>query len=155
MFLYYVLAAVIIGVDQWTKYLTVAHIDLHEVVDVIPGVLSWMYIRNTGAAWSILEGKMWFFYLVTIVVVGVVVVYLQKYGKNSRLLSIALAFILAGSIGNFIDRLRVEYVIDMVRLEFINFPIFNVADMALSIGVVLMILYVFLDEKKQKKNNPG
>ncbi|ALV21225.1 MAG: signal peptidase II [Carnobacterium sp.] len=155
MFLYYVLAAVIIGVDQWTKYLTVAHIDLYEVVEVIPGVLSWMYIRNTGAAWSILEGKMWFFYLVTIVVVGVVVVYLQKYGKNSRLLSIALAFILAGSIGNFIDRLRVEYVIDMVRLEFINFPIFNVADMALSIGVVLMILYVFLDEKKQKKNSPG
>ena len=155
MFLYYVLAAVIIGVDQWTKYLTVAHIDLYEVVEVIPGVLSWMYIRNTGAAWSSLEGKMWFFYLVTIVVVGVVVVYLQKYGKNSRLLSIALAFILAGSIGNFIDRLRVEYVIDMVRLEFINFPIFNVADMALSIGVVLMILYVFLDEKKQKKNSPG
>ncbi|MEG0748683.1 MAG: signal peptidase II [Carnobacterium sp.] len=155
MFLYYVLAAVIIGVDQWTKYLTVAHIDLYEVVEVIPGVLSWMYIRNTGAAWSILEGKMWFFYLVTIVVVGVVVVYLQKYGKNSRLLSIALAFILAGSIGNFIDRLRAEYVIDMVRLEFINFPIFNVADMALSIGVVLMILYVFLDEKKQKKNSPG
>lgn len=153
MFLYYIFAAVIIGIDQWTKYLTVTHIPLHDVVEVIPGVLSWMYLQNSGAAWSILEGQMWFFYLITLVVVGVIIYYLQKYGKNSRLLSIALAFILAGAVGNFIDRLRIEYVVDMIRLEFIDFPIFNVADMSLSIGVALMLLYVVLDETDKKRKS--
>ncbi|WP_192986925.1 signal peptidase II [Carnobacterium mobile] len=153
MFLYYIFAAVIIGIDQWTKYLTVTHIPLHDVVEVVPGVLSWMYLQNSGAAWSILEGQMWFFYLITLVVVGVIIYYLQKYGKNSRLLSIALAFILAGAVGNFIDRLRIEYVVDMIRLEFIDFPIFNVADMSLSIGVALMLLYVVLDETDKKRKS--
>lgn len=153
MFLYYIFAAVIIGIDQWTKYLTVTHIPLHDVVEVIPGFLSWMYLQNSGAAWSILEGQMWFFYLITLVVVGVIIYYLQKYGKNSRLLSIALAFILAGAVGNFIDRLRIEYVVDMIRLEFIDFPIFNVADMSLSIGVALMLLYVVLDETDKKRKS--
>lgn len=153
MFLYYIFAAVIIGMDQWTKYLTVTHIPLHDVVEVIPGVLSWMYLQNSGAAWSILEGQMWFFYLITLVVVGVIIYYLQKHGKNSRLLSIALAFILAGAVGNFIDRLRIEYVVDMIRLEFIDFPIFNVADMSLCIGVALMLLYVVLDETGKKRKS--
>ena len=152
MFLYYILALLIIGVDQLTKYMTVANIDLYEVVNVIPNVLSWIYLRNTGAAWSILEGQMWFFYIVTLVVVVVVVYYLQKYGRQSGLLALSLSFILAGSIGNVIDRLRFGYVVDMIRLEFIDFPIFNVADMALSVGVALMILYVFLDEKSKKMN---
>lgn len=150
MFLYYILALLIIGVDQFTKYLTVANIDLHEVIEVIPNVLSWMYLRNTGAAWSILEGQMWFFYIITLIVVIVVVYYLQKYAHQSGLLALSLSFILAGSIGNVIDRLRFGYVVDMIRLEFIDFPIFNVADMALSVGVALMILYVFLDEKSKK-----
>ncbi|SEK39247.1 signal peptidase II Aspartic peptidase. MEROPS family A08 [Carnobacterium iners] len=151
MFLYYILALLIIGIDQFTKYLTVANIDLYEVVEVFPSLLSWMYIQNTGAAWSILEGQMWFFYIVTAIVVVIVVYYLQKYGRQSRLLSLALSLVLAGAIGNVIDRIRLGYVVDMIRLEFIDFPIFNVADMALSVGVGLMILYVFLDEQDKKR----
>lgn len=151
MFLYYILTLLIIGIDQLTKYLTVANINLHEVVEVFPNVLSWMYLQNSGAAWSILEGQMWFFYIITFVVVLVVIYYLQKYGHQSRLLAVSLSLILAGSIGNVIDRIRFGYVVDMIRLEFIDFPIFNVADMSLSIGVGLMILYVFLDEKNKKK----
>ena len=153
MFIYYILAAIIVAVDQFTKFLTVQNIDLYEIVEVIPNILSWMYIQNDGAAWSILEGQMWFFYIITVIVIGVVIYYLQKYGKNSRLFSVALALILAGSIGNFIDRIRFEYVIDMVRLEVINFPIFNVADMSLSIGVFLMIIFVFIDERNEKKKH--
>ncbi|MGB3160197.1 signal peptidase II [Carnobacterium sp.] len=151
MFLYYIFALLIIGIDQYTKYVTVANIKLYEVVEVFPNILSWMYLRNTGAAWSILEGQMWFFYIVTVIVVVVVVYYLQKYGHQSKLLSLSLSFILAGSIGNVIDRVRFGYVVDMIRLEFIDFPIFNVADIALSVGVALMILYVFLDEQEKKR----
>lgn len=152
MFLYYILALLIIGIDQITKYLTVMSIDLYEVVEVIPNILSWMYLRNTGAAWSILEGQMWFFYIVTFIVVIVVVYYLQKYGDQSRLLSLSLSFVLAGSVGNVLDRIRLGYVVDMIRVEFIDFPIFNVADMSLFVGVALLILYVFLDERNKKES---
>jgi signal peptidase II len=152
MFLYYILALLIIGIDQVTKYLTVLNIDLYEVVEVIPNILSWMYLRNTGAACSILEGQMWFFYIVTFVVVVVVVYYLQKYGSQSSLLSLSLSFVLAGSVGNVLDRIRLGYVVDMIRVEFIDFPIFNVADMSLFIGVALLILYVFLDERNKKES---
>lgn len=151
MYIYYILAVLMVGLDQWTKILTVDNIALYETIEFIPGVLSWTYIQNDGAAWSILEGQMWFFYIVTSVVLVVLVYNMQKYGKGDRLFSWALTFILAGTIGNFIDRLRLQYVVDMIKLEFINFPIFNVADSLLSVGVVLLIIYVFADERNEKK----
>lgn len=150
MVIYYVIAIVLLLLDQFTKYIVVQNIPLFDVKEFIPGVLSWMYIRNTGAAWSILEGQMWFFYIITTVVVVAIVYMMQKYAKGNWLFSLGLAMILAGAVGNFIDRLRLGYVVDMVRLEFINFPIFNVADMSLSVGVVLVIIYVLLDEKNKK-----
>ncbi|MDW5523221.1 MULTISPECIES: signal peptidase II [Carnobacterium] len=150
MIVYYALAAVILVIDQITKYVVVNNIDLYEVKEVIPGILSWMYIRNTGAAWSILEGQMWFFYIITFAVVIAVIYIMQKYAKGNWLFSLGLSLILAGALGNFIDRLRLGYVVDMIRLDFMNFPIFNVADMSLSIGVAVIILYVLLDEKNKK-----
>lgn len=151
MYIYYILAVLMVGLDQWTKILTVDNIALYETIEFIPGVLSWTYIQNDGAAWSILEGQMWFFYIVTTVVLVVLVYNMQKYGKGDRLFSWALTFILAGTIGNFIDRLRLQYVVDMIKLEFINFPIFNLADSLLSVGVVLLVVYVFADERNEKK----
>lgn len=154
MLLYYVIAVIIVGIDQWTKYLTVQTIPLHETIEWIPSVVSLTYHRNTGAAWSILEGQMMFFYIITLVVVGIIIYYLHTYGKQDRLFGLSLSLILGGAIGNFIDRLHLQYVVDMIRLEFIDFPIFNIADMALTIGVTLMILYLIIDEYrnyKQKK----
>ncbi|ANZ99918.1 signal peptidase II [Carnobacterium divergens] len=150
MIYYYLLALVVLIVDQVTKYLVVQNIELYQVKAFLPGVLSWMYIQNTGAAWSILEGQMWFFYVITTVVIIGVIYIMQKYAKESRLFSMGLALILAGALGNFIDRIRLGYVVDMVRVELFDFPIFNVADMSLSIGVALIIVYVLLDEKNKK-----
>lgn len=150
MIYYYLLALVVLIVDQVTKYLVVQNIELYQVKAFLPGVLSWMYIQNTGAAWSILEGQMWFFYMITTVVIIGVLYIMQKYAKESRLFSMGLALILAGALGNFIDRIRLGYVVDMVRVELFDFPIFNVADMSLSIGVALIIVYVLLDEKNKK-----
>ncbi len=150
MIYYYLLALVVLIVDQVTKYLVVQNIELYQVKAFLPGVLSWMYIQNTGAAWSILEGQMWFFYVITTVVIIGVLYIMQKYAKKSRLFSMGLALILAGALGNFIDRIRLGYVVDMVRVELFDFPIFNVADMSLSIGVALIIVYVLLDEKNKK-----
>lgn len=150
MIYYYLLALVVLIVDQVTKYLVVQNIELYQVKAFLPGVLSWMYIQNTGAAWSILEGQMWFFYVITTVVIIGILYIMQKYAKESRLFSMGLALILAGALGNFIDRIRLGYVVDMVRVELFDFPIFNVADMSLSIGVALIIVYVLLDEKNKK-----
>ncbi|MGX4632340.1 signal peptidase II [Carnobacterium divergens] len=150
MIYYYLLALVVLIVDQVTKYLVVQNIELYQIKAFLPGVLSWMYIQNTGAAWSILEGQMWFFYVITTVVIIGVIYIMQKYAKESRLFSMGLALILAGALGNFIDRIRLGYVVDMVRVELFDFPIFNVADMSLSIGVALIIVYVLLDEKNKK-----
>lgn len=151
MLLYYLTALIIIALDQATKYWTVQSIPYREVVEWIPGFISFTHHRNSGAAWSILEGQMLFFYIVTIIIVGVIIYYLHLYGRKDRLFGVALSLILGGAIGNFIDRLLFQYVVDMVRLEFINFPIFNVADIALTVGVGLMIVYLILDEIKNYK----
>lgn len=151
MIIYYIIAMILIGLDQLSKYLTVQEVALGEVVPVIPNVLSLTYIRNSGAAWSILEDQMIFFYVITIVVVGALIYFLHTEGKKSPIASTGIAFIMGGAIGNFIDRLHLKYVIDMIRLEFINFPIFNVADMALTIGVIILIGYIVYDELVKKK----
>lgn len=151
MIIYYIIAIILIGLDQLSKYLTVQEIALGEVVSLVPNVLSLTYIRNSGAAWSILEDQMIFFYVITVVVVGALIYFLHTEGKRSPIASTGIAFIMGGAIGNFIDRLHLKYVIDMIRLEFINFPIFNVADMALTIGVIILIGYIVYDELVKKK----
>lgn len=153
MITYYVIALSIIIVDQITKALTINQISLGEIVDFIPGILSFTYVQNTGAAWSILEGRMVFFYIVTLVVVGLLIYFLHHDAKDSRILSIAISLMIGGAIGNFIDRVLFQFVIDMFRLEFISFPIFNIADIALTFGVILMLFGVIYEEFISKKEN--
>ncbi|ALS37963.1 MULTISPECIES: signal peptidase II [Enterococcus] len=152
---YLIISAVLIGLDQWVKYLTVTNIPLGETKEFIPGFMSFTYLRNTGAAWSLLEGKMWFFYIVTVVVVAVVLYILIKHINGSKWFTIGLSLVLAGAVGNFIDRLRLGYVVDMFQTDFISFPIFNVADSALVIGVICIFIYLILDEKAAKDGKNG
>ena len=125
---YFLISALLVGLDQWSKYLTVQNISLGETKEFIPGFLSLTHLRNTGAAWSLLEGKMIFFYVITVIVSVVIIYLLIKNYKKSIWYSVGLSFVLAGAIGNFIDRVRLGYVVDMLQTDFMNFPIFNVAD---------------------------
>ena len=143
-----ILTTILVVIDQVTKYLTVQNIELGQVVEFIPDFVSLTYIRNTGAAFSILEGQMWFFYIVTTVVIGVLIYYMYTEAKNDRVLGILLSLILAGAIGNFIDRLMLQYVVDMIKLEFLDFAIFNVADSYLTVGVILLFIYTIYQERK-------
>lgn len=152
MTLYLLLSVILVSLDQLTKYLTVQHIELYEVVDFIPNVLSFTYIRNTGAAWNILEGQMWFFYIITAIVVLVLLYHMYTEGQSDKIFGIILSVILAGAIGNFIDRLLHQYVIDMIKFEFINFPIFNLADVFLSVGVTVLFIYSIYQERNTYKN---
>lgn len=147
---YYLLSFIIVLIDQVSKYLTQAYVDIGQQIEWIPGLLSITHIHNTGAAWSILEGQMWFFYIITVIVVVMIIYYMQQM-KNEPLLKTGLAFILGGALGNFIDRLMHQYVIDMIQLDFIDFPIFNLADTALTIGVILLFIqYIFLDRQEKE-----
>ena len=152
---YLVVSVILIVIDQLTKYFTVQNIDLYEVVELIPNVVSLTHIRNTGAAFSILEGQMWFFYIVTVVVAAGLIYYMYTEARENKILGFLLSLILAGAIGNFIDRLFLQYVVDMIKLEFIDFAIFNVADSYLTVGGILLLIYTFYDERKTLKENNG
>lgn len=152
---YFLISALLVGLDQWSKYLTVQNISLGETKEFIPGFLSLTHLRNTGAAWSLLEGKMIFFYVITVIVSVVIIYLLIKNYKKSIWYSVGLSFVLAGAIGNFIDRVRLGNVVDMLQTDFMNFPIFNVADSTLVVGVICIFIYLILDEKAAKEGKNG
>ena len=136
----------LIALDQWVKFEIVKNIQLGEVKPFIPKILSLTYLRNTGAAFSILENQQWLFTVITLVVIGAAIWYLSKHIKGSAWLLSGLSLIIAGGIGNFIDRMRQGFVVDMFQLDFINFAIFNVADSYLTIGVLVLIVMMLKEE---------
>lgn len=152
---YYILAIIVIIIDQWTKWLIDKRMELYESIPIIENFFYITSHRNKGAAWGILQGQMAFFYIITVVVIVGIIYYMQKHAMDNRLLAISLSLLLGGAIGNFIDRLVRKEVVDF--LDFIiftyDFPIFNIADSALTIGVFLFIIVTFLDEKKAKKGH--
>ncbi|WP_059104687.1 signal peptidase II [Shouchella shacheensis] len=150
--MFYLLALIVVAIDQLTKWLVVENMELGERITVIENVFYIFSHRNQGAAFGILQGQMWFFYIVTIFVIGVIIYLMQTDAKGNRLLQTALALILGGAIGNFIDRVRNGEVVDFID-TFGTFPIFNIADTALTIGVGLFIIGLFLDGRKEKKGN--
>lgn len=131
--------------DQLLKSWVASSIVLGGSKQLIPGIIELTNLRNSGAAWSIFEGQQTFFTIITIVAIIVIGYFIWQYRKNISML-IGLSLIMAGTIGNFIDRLRQGYVVDMFETTFINFPIFNIADMCLTIGVIWLIICI-LKEK--------
>ncbi|MED1782207.1 signal peptidase II [Brevibacillus fortis] len=148
--LYYLIAAVIIALDQFTKYLVVKFMELGQSIPLIADVFHLTSHRNMGAAFGILQNQRWFFIVITIAVVIGIVISLIRLGKNQPRASLALSLVLGGAIGNFIDRAMTGQVVDFLDFTLINFPIFNVADMAITIGVGILLLDVFLDGKKNR-----
>lgn len=153
MYLYYIIAIIVIGIDQLTKWVIVNTMEYGEQITVIDNFFYFTSHRNKGAAWGILQGQMLFFYIITAIVVVGIIYYMQKYAKESKLLAISLSLILGGALGNFIDRLFRKEVVDF--FDFIifryDFPIFNVADSALVVGVILIIIATIIDETKKGK----
>ncbi|VDG19579.1 signal peptidase II [Lactobacillus sp.] [Lactiplantibacillus mudanjiangensis] len=149
MWIYWILMFGLVIVDQVIKTTIVSHLTLGATQTVVPGLLSLTNLHNNGAAWSILEGKMWFFYLISIVALGVMVYLLWRL-RQRRLYEFGIIFMIAGTLGNFIDRVRIGYVVDMFQLDFINFPIFNFADTCLTVGVILVLIAVLRDDSFDK-----
>ena len=149
-FLYYALfVGGIVAADQITKYLTVANIPLYADVPFIPKLLQLTYVQNTGAAFSSFEGQQWLFAVIFLFFTGYLI--WEFSGKRLPFTGVErwlLVAIYAGGLGNMIDRLRLGYVIDMIEVEFIRFPVFNVADCFITGGCILLLLHLILFNKE-------
>lgn len=151
-FIYILVLLGLVISDQALKFYVFYNVPVMGFREFIPGVLSLTNIRNTGAAWSMLEGKMYFFYIVTAIAVIVLGYLFFKAEKNQYLYRFSLIFLLAGTVGNAIDRFTRQFVIDMFNLEFMNFPIFNLADTFITIGVILLLISLFKSTAGEKNS---
>jgi signal peptidase II len=155
------LTVVVIALDQLTKWLVVQHFSYGERLNLLP-VLDFTLAYNQGAAWSFLAGESgwqrWMFTGLAVLVATVLVVWLRRLKASSQgLLACALALILAGALGNVIDRLRLGHVIDFIMVYWDEhvFPIFNVADCSISVGAGLLLLDAFLETRRSKVQGAG
>ena len=150
------MVAVMVALDQWTKYLTVANIGLFGKADAIPGLFHLTYVQNTGAAWSMLSGMRWLFLVIFVVfTIFVVWEFWKKAMPFTTFERFSIACVFAGGLGNIIDRVRLGFVVDMICLDFMDFPVFNVADCFITCGaILLMVSLVFFNKefwKEEKK----
>lgn len=159
--IFFLIACIVVILDQVSKWIVVQNMSLGQSIPVIEGLLYWTSHRNAGAAFGILQNQRWFFIIITIVILIGVIYYLYQMKEKKSLLPWALALILGGAFGNFIDRVLFGEVVDFIDVKisigsfYWNFPIFNIADSALVIGVSLFIIDVIIDsihEKKQKSS---
>jgi len=138
--------AALIVLDQLVKAYVVQNIALGEVKSWIPNLVSLTYLQNRGAAFSMLQDQQWFFAVITLVVMAGAVWYLHKHIEDSLWTVFSLILIIAGGLGNFIDRVSQGFVVDMFHLDFVNFAIFNVADSYLTVGVLVLLLAMLKEE---------
>ncbi|KMY29456.1 peptidase A8 [Lysinibacillus xylanilyticus] len=155
MYKYYGLAVFVVILDQWTKWLIVKNMELYERISVWDPWFGILSHRNRGAAWGMLEGQMWLFSIVTIGVICAILYFYHKEAKGKPLFQVGLMLLLGGAIGNFIDRIFRGEVVDFVNvlIPVINydFPIFNIADAALTMAVVILMIGLIVEDKKGKK----
>ena len=139
----------IVALDQYTKYLTVANIPLGGHVDAIPGLFNFTYVQNTGAAWSSFEGMTWLFVLIFVLfTVAIVWEFSKKRWGFTTFERWLIVAVYGGGLGNMVDRVRMGYVVDMVNLDFMEFPVFNVADCFITCGCILLIVHLVFFNKK-------
>ena len=153
--LWFTLAAVVVGLDQWTKGIALAQLDYGRPVEILP-VLNFTLHYNTGAAFSFLSDaggwQRWFFTAIALLVSLVIAVWLVRLRPDEWLLSWSLSFILGGAIGNVWDRMALGHVVDFISVHYSGsyFPAFNLADSAITAGAVLMILDTLLQSRREK-----
>ncbi len=152
MFTLVIVLAVIL-LDVLSKYLTVQLLlPLHSEVTLIPHLISFSYVENTGAAFGILKDHRWIFMSLSVVLIAFLVVLIKKAGIEHKLFTVSVSMILGGGIGNMIDRIFVGYVVDFIKFTFIDFPVFNIADSAVVIGTALLMVYFVFFDKTLKTN---
>ena len=146
--------AAAVGIDQVLKLIVTNTLEIGQSVPLIEGVFHFTYVRNFGAAFSILQNKQMFLIVITGIVMAAAAVILFKNIKSmGRLASFSLAAGIAGGIGNIIDRIRLGYVVDFLDFKLIDFPVFNFADCCVVVGAFALVAAVFISDKKDREKN--
>lgn len=143
--IFFLFVSILVFIDQLTKYLAKINLKGKGSFVIINNILELVYVENNGAAFGIFKGMMGLFYILTIVVFFVVICFLYKIKLNRRNIFyfIILILIFAGAIGNFIDRVINQFVVDFIYFKPIDFPVFNFADICITCGCIIMILSMF------------
>ena len=144
------LIAALTALDQWTKALAVHSLKGHEDVILINHVLQLRYIENRGAAFGILQNSRVFFIILTVIVLAGAVIIYTRYCLNNRphvIVVLLFSVLMAGAIGNLIDRAVHGYVVDFIYFSLIDFPVFNAADIYITCGCIITLLYVLISDK--------
>ena len=154
MVLFCLTAAGVLALDLITKYLVTSGMELYSSITLIPGVFNLTYIENEGAAWGLLAGKQFLLSVFTIVVILAIIVYIiKKKDKLPKLEIISLAMITGGGLGNLLGRIFDGKVVDFIELTFSSiFNIFNIADIGITFGCILLIISLFLEKKPADQN---
>lgn len=139
------IAGIFLALDQYSKYWAKSSLEGNEGLIIIPDILEFFYAENTGMAFSNFSDKP----LVLTIIVSSAIAMLIFLSFKIKYLSLDFALIISGGLGNLIDRLRYGYVIDFIDPIFVNFAIFNVADIALNIGIFIMLLEYFRPKKSK------
>ena len=146
------LGAVLLAADQWVKHWITVHLPLGETMPFLPGFMQLRTVHNYGAAWSSFSGMRWLLVAVTCCIVLAVAAALVLRIVRHPLGVAAGSLIISGGLGNIIDRVRLGYVVDMFDFQFMNYPVFNVADICVVCGAVMAVIYyLWLYEKYDKK----
>ena len=145
---YALFAALIVVADQITKLLVLNRIPLFSRIEVIPGLIHLTYVQNTGAAFSSFQGMRWLFVGIFLLLTAMLVLeYFKKPMSFATFDRFCLAAIYGGALGNVIDRVRLGFVVDMISVEFIDFPVFNVADCFITCGSILLLVHLIFFNK--------
>ncbi len=147
-------AAAAVVADQLSKLWVVNNIPLHTQMDAVPGLFHLTYVQNTGAAWSSFQGQLWLFALIF---AAFTVAIIWEFSKKSMPFTTferwCIAAVYAGGLGNMIDRIRLGYVVDMIEVDFMQFPVFNVADCFISCGCILLLVHLVFFNKEFWKDD--
>lgn len=160
MLLWIIIIAASVALDQITKAIVVNTMALHESIPLIEDVFAFTRVHNYGAAWGMLSDHRWIFILFTGISLIILPIFLYRYRKLHFLFGFSLSLIIGGAIGNMIDRIFLGYVVDFLEAAFIDFPVFNVADICVVCGAVIMFIYIaFIDktlfaDKNKKEVTP-
>ncbi len=141
--IFLILAAVGIFFDQWTKRLAVLHLMNQPSKTIIPGVFELSYLENPGAAFGMMRGKQFLFFVIMAVVILTILWLLVRLPLTKRFFPLLLCMVLifSGAIGNSIDRMSQGYVVDFLYFSLIDFPVFNVADIYVTVGTIILIIF--------------
>lgn len=144
--LFALISALLILPDQWTKQLAVHYLSDGTSIPLVPNILYLLYVENRGAAFGILYGRQWIFYIITIVVLSAILYIVGRIPSDRRYRPLLLVsgLIFGGALGNFIDRVRQAYVVDFIYFRPIDFPVFNVADIFVTVGCFVLVLLFLL-----------